>query len=247
MSENAVLLDLATPRTILLHAGKHVFTIHCRPVLKADYLKYFSSIRITSEQSGKERVNTMDFDTPRVELAESVIESVEGYKVAGGGKLEDLPNWRSRIPLAHRLEVGSALTSVEVSKADDEYLIHPEGEEVSLDATWSLDGKVVKFSGLKHLLKTPTAAQHQRFNREASRSLVVGGSRKGRTIYTGAQQVLCELYDELILSVDGYAWKGYPLADRATIVDVMDLHHKFTAAQELFKPMLAVSTEADSD
>ena len=56
--------------------------------------------------------------------------------------------------------------------------------------------------------------------------------------------MLCELYDELILSVDGYSWKGDPLADPKSL---MDLHHKFTAAQELFAPSSTVSTEAEAE
>ena len=145
--------------------------------------------------------------------------------------------------------MAATLADVRPSASLDEFVIRAEGEEVSLDAAWSVDeetGKMVAYAGLKHLFKTPTAAHQKRYNQAASRSVVVGGSRTGRTIYTGAQETLCDLYDELVLSVDGYAVKGEPLAGLDQIRSYMDLHHKFTAAQELFNPSSSVSTEADS-
>lgn len=238
-------LELSTPRRIRLHDRGHAFTITCRRVEPADWLAYFNAIAITSEQQGAQRVSTMDFDSPRVLLAGRVIFGAEGYKVEGGVDITSLPNWIERIPLSHRRQVAATLADVRLSASVEEFVIRAEGEEVSLDCTWSLNeetGAMTGFQGLKHLFKTPTAAQQKRYNQAASRSIVVGGSRNGRTIYTGAQEVLCELYDELILSVDGYSWKGDPLADPKSL---MDLHHKFTAAQELFNPSSTVSTEAE--
>ncbi len=244
------LLDLALPRTIRLHDRGHNFNLICRRLEPADWIAYFVAIRITSEQDGKSRVNTMDFETPRVLLAERVLTATEGYKVAGDGKLESLPNWQTRIPLAHRRQLGATLADVRPSQADAEFVIHAEAEEVLLDATWSAikpgaadEWIMQKFQGLKHIFKTPGQAQYKRYNQEASRSVVVGGSRSGKTIYAGAQRVLCELYDELVVSVEGYAWNGSPLSGVQQIRDSMDMHHKFTAAQELLNPASGVSAE----
>lgn len=240
-----VLFDLASNRTILLHDRGRVFTITCRPPSPADWFAYFAAISITSERTGAEVVNTIDIETPRVLLAERVIVAVEGYKLStlafsAAATLTDLPNWQSRLPLAHRRQVGETLADVRVSMPtdDNDFLIQPEGEEVTLDATYSVvDGKMVRLTGLKHIFKSPTQAQHKRYNGEASRSVVTGGSRNGRTVYTGAQKVLCQLWDELIVGVEGYA-VNHPKPDD------MDLHHKFTAAQELFAPTSTVTTEA---
>ena len=187
---------------------------------------------------------------PPARLAGRVIINAEGYKVEGGVELASLPNWIERIPLAHRRQVAATLADVLLSASVADFVIRAEGEEVSIDAAWSVDeetGKMVAYAGLKHIFKTPTQAQQKRYNQAASRSVVVGGSRSGRTIYMGAQEVLCELYDELIVSVEGYSVEGVELKGVAPIRAYMDLHHKFTAAQELFAPSSTVSTEAEAE
>ncbi|QHN04428.1 hypothetical protein FTO74_14425 [Granulicella sp. WH15] len=251
MSETQeVLLDLAKLRIIRLHDRNRSFTLFCRRIERADWLAYFAAIRITSEQTGAKRANTMDFETPRVMLAERVLLKAEGYKVAGFDKLEDVPNWQSRLPLSHRRQLGATLANVRSSEASEDFVIHAEAEEVLLDAAWSAvhligdSWAMNEYQGLKHILKTPTDAQYKRYNQESSRSIVVGGSRSGKTIYTGAHAVLCDLYDELILSVEGYSVDGKPLTSVEQIRAEMDLHHKFSAAQELFNPNGTVSTEA---
>ena len=122
-------------------------------------------------------------------------------------------------------------------------MIYAEGEAVLLDATWTYDSEISmqRFVGLKHILKTPSAAQHQRYTREASRSRVVGGSRAGQTVYQGAQLLLAKLYDELIQSVEGYTFNGEPLSTPDVIQREMDMLHKVMAAQELFQPQNTAS------
>jgi hypothetical protein len=174
----------------------------------------------------------------------------EGYKVAGGGQLCDLPNWQERIPLSHRQQLGETLADVRPSTTETELVIHPEGEEVVLDATWTyrdsdeekeITGHMQRFVGLKHILKTPSEEQHRRYSREASRSRVIGGSRNGKTVYQGSQPLLAKLYDELVITVEGYAVAGVPITLPSDITTYMDMLHKVMAAQELFQPQNTAS------
>ena len=252
MSEsNAPLLELTGNRTIVLYDRNRIFTLSCRRVMPADWLAYFASIVVTSEQNGRERINVMDFDTPRKSLAESVLVDATGYSVEGGKSLTEIPHWQTRIPLSHRLELGRVLADVRPSQGQGDFVIYAEGELVLIDATWAsrpvrneIGDSIAmqRFLGLKHILKTPTEAQHKRYAQQASRSVIVGGSRNGRTIYGGTQEVLCKLYDELVIAVEGYSFNGEPLSDVAIIKREMDLQHKFIAAQELFAPQANVST-----
>lgn len=246
------LLDLATPRTIVLddHQNDHQYILRCRRITENDWKQYFAGIVVSSEQSGKERVNVIDVSSARLVLAEAVLQSAEGYKVVGGAELSTLSDWKKKVPLAHRRKLGDVLVDARLSVNDSEILIYPEGEVVSLDATWSAayhDGTdepepydpfyaMEAFLGLKHLLRTPSEEQHRRYASQSSRSRVVGGSRSGKTIYPGAQMLLATLYDELVVRVEGYCVNGEPLADRTVIVREMDLLHKVTAAQEIFQP-----------
>jgi hypothetical protein len=238
-----VLLDLAQPRTIVLNEGKRQYVLSCRRITEADWLAYFANIFVSSEQEGRDRFNITDTKTPAVALAEAVLIDAKGYKVAGGVDLTSLPNWQRKVPLAHRLLLAQTLDDASPSPNVGELALEPEAEVVSLDATWSAilnaaEGGLTmqRFHGLTHTLKTPSEEQYRRFSRERSRSRVVGGSRTGKTIYQGANALLVRLYDELVLSVDGYSFEGSPLGSHERIVREMDLSHKRAAAEQLFAP-----------
>lgn len=238
---NEALLELNSQRIIVLVDRGHEYRLGCRRITDADWLRYFAGIVVTSEQKGRERINVIDVTSPRLALAEDVLETAGGYKVAGPTMLTDLPNWQTRIPLNHRQQLGETLADVRPSQADSELTIHAEGEEVLLDASWTaVEGEsgitMQRFVGLKHVLKTPMEEQHRRYSREASRSKVIGGSRNGKTVYQGAQPLLAKLYDELVLGVEGYSIDGLALTTKDQIVREMDMLHKVMAAQELFQP-----------
>jgi hypothetical protein len=246
--EEIVYFDLATERVVVLTDRNRTYTLYCRPITDADWQQYFAGIVITAEQEGKTRINTIDVLTPRLALAERVLTSAQGYRVAGGAELASIPDWWKKIPLSHRQKLGETLADVRPSRTeDDDLVIYPEGEVVLLDATFSAyqfeddEGNtrqaMRKIVGLKHVFSTPSEEQHRRYTRESSRSKVVGGSRTGKTIYQGSQPLLAKLYDELVISVEGYSLGAVPLTDdRNAIVREMDMLHKVIAAQELFQP-----------
>lgn len=239
-------IDLAAPRTIVLQGRERSFTLTCRRITAEDWREYFDAICIASRQDGRDQERTLDLETPRRTLAERVIVAASGYDVDGGAALETLPDWQKKLPLSHRLKVGEVLGSARaVSRNDDDLTIYPEGEPVFLDTVWTVgeNGAMQGFSGLKHILATPTEAQYRRYAREASRTRILGGSRTGTTIYPGAQGVLAELYDELIVSVEGYGLGGQPLSGREQIAREMDMQHKVAAAQEIFQPRQDVTTK----
>lgn len=249
MSEvkSETLLDLSQPRTVVLNDRGHRYELKCRRVTDADWTQYFEGIYVSNEQHGREMIRVNDFNTPRIALAEAVLTGATGYLVDGGAELTSLPNWQRAIPLPHKLKLADVLASARPAKAE-QITIFAEGEVVMLDATWSAaagDG-MQHFSGLKHVLKSPSEEQYRRYLRESSRSFIQGGSRTGKTIYRGAQLLLAKLYDELVVSVDGYSLEGEPLGGKTIIITTMDMHHKVMAAQEIFQPQ-ETALVADED
>jgi hypothetical protein len=248
-----VTFDLAVPRWFVLSDRDHAFTLQCRCLTGADWRKYFAGIHIAAQQNGNERSTTIDTVSPRLALAEDALVDCSGYTVVGGTPLTSVPNWQKKIPLAHRLRLGDALSDVRPSTASDPFTIYPECEVVLLDATYTSfyyegeDARTEKVLGLKHVFSTPSEEQHRRFQREASRSVVVGGSRSGKTIYKNSSPLLADLYDELVVSVDGYSYNGHTTLDRAQIVAQMDMLHKVIAAQELFQPQDTSSLAQQGD
>lgn len=248
LEEKDVKLELNTERVIVFDDRDKEYKLTCRRITSSDWEKYFAGILITSEQKGKERISVIDVTSPRVALAEAVLVKAEGYKVSGDAELMSLTNWQKRIPLNHRQKLGETLADVRPSTEAGELVIYPEAEEVLIDAMWSYQPKTEdwvagmwRFKGLKHILRTPTDAQHKRFSAEASRSRVVGGSRSGKTIYGNASPLLAKLYDELVVGVEGYTFDGEPLSTPDVIRREMDMLHKVMAAQELFQPQNTAS------
>ena len=197
---------------------------------------YFARIAVESDREGR----LIDTTTAALWLYREAAIRAEGYAVRGGGSLTELQNWQDRIPMGHRLDAIHLLSCVERS-VEEIAEIEPDCEIVRLDAIWGADpanpGGMQKFTGLVHRFTPPTADHQQRFSREISRSLIVRGSRDGKTIHPIQQKMLVKLYDELVLSVEGYGVKDEPLANREAIVREMDLFHKVTAVGQLFSLM----------
>jgi len=230
-------IDLSQPRVIVLTGRHGTYKLTCRLVTKEDWAAYFALIVVGSKRDGQDQVNTLDLQTPRLALAARVITAAEGYKVDGGADLTSLPSWQELLPLEHRLAVGDILSSARAYSPDDG-MIYPDGDPVLVDCTWgaNADGVMQRVIGLKHIMRTPTEAQHRRYMREASRTRILGGDRTGETLYPGAQMLLAELYDELVLSVDGYCKSGEAITTPADIKECMDIHHKVMVAQKIFQP-----------
>lgn len=216
-------------QALFAHRGAH---------RKKQWLGYFGGIRSTSENQGSKSVNTFDSTSALVELVEKVLIAADGYPQVCAS-LTATPDWQRLLPLSHRLAVGHALTSVERGEEPDDSVLTLGAEAVYLNAVWGADehGVLQKYRGLCHRFKTPSSEQQRRVSRDASRSRIIGGSRKGTTVWLGAQATLAEIYDELILGVDGYMVKGVELNDdRDAITASMDTYHKVMAADVLFSP-----------
>lgn len=231
-------IELDRPRIIVIEdrGKKYQFTIS--PITKKQWQKYFEGIVSTSENQGGKRISSFDSSAAQLELIEQVLTDAQGYK--SETPITETKGWQKLLPLSHRLGIANALTDVRPSEpdsSDEEEPITLGRECVSIDAVWGADeaGVMRKFHGLRHVFTTPSSEHQRRFSRDSSRSVIVGGSRNAKTRWLGAQATLIELYDELIVKVDGYTVHG-GAPDRAIIVDHMDAYHKVAAADQLFSP-----------
>jgi hypothetical protein len=246
-------IELTQPRTIVIKDRKRSYSLVVGRIARADWLKYFEGIVSISEMQEGRRIDSSDSTAARLELVESKLIDAQGYAgYATSGALASavLPEgWQQKIPLGHRLAAGNALVSVTaVDAADEDNAPLALGvEAICLNAVWGADeeGVMREYRGLCHRFRTPTAEQQRRFSRDASRSMIIGGSRTGKTRYLGARATLVALYDELIESVEGYTVDGKPLGGREQIIAEMDTYHKAVAADRLFSPAMPEITESD--
>lgn len=229
-------IELAKPRIIAIEERRRKYLLTLARVPKKAWMHYFDGILSTSENLNGKRVDSFDASSARIELVESLLTDAQGYGGALGA------GWQKMIPLAHRMAAGNALVEVERGEPSDDEPIQLGAESVYLNAVWGADekGAMMKYRGLCHRFQTPSGEQQRRYSRDSSRSRIVGGSRRGKTVWLGPQPMLVELYDELILSVEGYRVDGVDLGtDREAIVAEMDTYHKVAAADVLFSPAVA--------
>lgn len=231
-------IELNDPRDIVIDDRGRCFVLQLARITREQWLRYFENIVSLSESQHGKRVDRFDASSARLELVEQALTDAIGYKTADGQSVTTVAGWQQMLPLAHRLAAGQALVDVERGSVPDEELFVLGREAVYINAVWGSNDahSMQKYHGLCHRFKTPTSEHQRRYARDANRSVIIGGSRRGTTRWLGAQATLVELYDELIVSVEGYKYLGSPLPDVSTIVSVMDTYHKVAAAEILFSP-----------
>lgn len=252
---NTSAIELSNERQIVITTLKHgERKLTFRRIGREDWAAYFAAIYFATQQDGKDLIRNVETESARVTLVHRALTRAEGYRVAGDVDLMSVTNWRDLLPVEHRLLAGTLLASAQPEpESDEEDILHPEGQPVRINAVWGSDaaGNALRYSDLVHVLKAPTDAQFRRYNRAASQTRVLGGSRTGTTQYIGAGIVAAEIYDELVVSVQGYTLHGSPLSDADTIKREMDAHHKFVAAMQVLQPRneatLKVETEEGTE
>ena len=228
-------IDLADSRKVVFRQGARQYALTMRRAEAADWMEYFDSIVTTAEQHGRELVRETD-TTAGISLVEKLLSNAEGYTMpAGVESLDAMPDWPSRIPMGHRMACLDILLDATAAPPPDDAPLGFDTETVAVTSKWTADaeGRMVAVTGIHHF-EVPSAEDSRNYMRRVSRSKVVGGSRSGKTIYTGAQKELVAIYDKLIRSADGYVVNGQPLEGPEQIREWMDTRHKVAAAQQLF-------------
>ncbi len=232
----AATIDLAAPRVFAFEEGKRKFTFTCKPITKAMWIAYFAGIVSTDQRVEDGVESTYDSAGARLDLLDAALIDATGY-TREGVSITELEGWQGKLPMRHRIAVSNLLVSVRLTVAEDG-AFDLGYESVSLAATWTAnaEGRMQEITGLRHTFNSPTADHQKRYSRAMSRSVIVGDSRTAQTRYLGAQDVLIEIYDELIQRIEGYQYNGAD-AD-ANAAGTMDCYHKVVAAGALFQPVV---------
>lgn len=232
-------IELANPRILVITQGKRSFRLTFQPIQRGSWMKYFENIISVSENQNGKRVDSFDSSGAKISLVEENLIDATGYQTPSGEAVTTLGGWQKMLPVSHRQAAGNILTNISPDEIDEDAPILLGASSVNLTAIWGIDetGEMKRYTGLMHRFTTPSAEDQRRYSRDSSRSRTSGG-RNGTTHWLGAQATLAELYDKLILSVEGYQHNGTDLgSDRAKIIEHMDTYHKVAAAHELFTPL----------
>jgi hypothetical protein len=243
VSTENVLLPLDAERVVSFKQSGRALTFKFRRITDGDWKRYFDAItlRSVSVAGAKKQSRTDEFDyrTARLALVDETLTDVQGYNTADGSPISAMKDWQSRVPYGHKLAASQLLEAVERSSnvdADRQFTILADADEVFLDASWgsATPGEMTRYLGLVHRFKPVTIEQQRKYNRATSRAVVVGGRHGGTTEYAKPHSILASLYDELVLSVDGYGVNGAALDGAENIRREMDTLHKVEAVQQLF-------------
>lgn len=234
--KTTTMLPLDAERKIRFTDRGRKFTLVLRRLTSKDWLRYFSGAQFETEKDGNDTIDRSDINGARIQLVDDALIGAEGYPTRTGEPLTSLANWKAAVPVGHKLAAARALEDVAVDHRNLPTCFDPNVKEVTITAVWSADQgeNMVGFSDLKHFFTPPSIAHQKKFYRATSQSRVIGGSRRGKTVWSGNRHALIELYDELIQAVDGYSVHGAALTDVEQIRQEMDAGHKVVAASELF-------------
>lgn len=219
-----VLLPLDVPRVITLKARSGEFKYKTRRVTLKDWETCFQGIVDQSMRVDGELQKVYDADSALIELADRVMFSADD----GAGRSFPKPDV---LPFSHRLAIGTALRTVTPTDEDDQIC---DFATITMAAVWPTAGASVAFGGLVHRFRHPSIEDVKRFRFESARARVRGDGRNSITIYPSRLAIAMKLYDDLIDSVEGYAFAGAELEGKDNVVREMDGAHKATAALQLF-------------
>ena len=234
------LIDLTQNRTLAIRQGGRRYSITVAPIPQPVWVEtFFDAIEATVKCGDGRAEKHVDVRSAAVELVERVATAAEGYP-----GLANQSGWQSKLPLAHRLTYGEMLIEAYEPQGAGSEISSPDGtHSVRLQALWSAGptGAMCMHRHLGHKFKVPSGQQKEQLRRaNAGIWRSAGWSRRGTPVFLAslsseADHVLAALYDQLILSVEGYSQGGQPLhGDRAEIARSMDAFHKVTAARSLF-------------
>jgi len=235
----------AAERTVTLtDSHGHRFVHHFRPPKAEDWLEYERAVKPTlifREDEVETRAGTRAASET---LWRKLILRVEGYGEQESGVRSQESELR-RILLEHRVRAVAGLDQVQAAE-DQDVLGDSETAAVKLEAWWN--GEF--FPALIHRFKRPLVEHELRFREALERRAIVtrriaGQKRpKNQPIESRSLPVLptlVALYDELIVSVEGYRMgiqDSAPLRPERgggfRIQESMDCPHKSAAVRALF-------------
>lgn len=216
-----------------------------------DWFEYLKQRKFMALSKGKD---TYEFANVMQEqdLAfwESLILRVEGY-TSQKKDLMNFEDWKARIPVDHKLEAMSGFlmfnrheeVSASEAIATDGFDVDDEvGRELTFTAIQ--DGNEVT---LKFFFGRPETSDYVKFNRLSSKMQLV------RTKQRNVQEMrvpadirpFVEMFDKLILKVEGYGFNGKDLMKVEDWKPKVDAYHKREAIRELFTTSLLDDEEGN--
>ncbi len=235
--EGPALLDLSAPeRVVRLRFRQQVARHFFRVLTMADWLAYVKTANAPAIVQGESWSQDDHEDEAAIELWENAVLRLEGYKLPPGD------DWRGRIPVAHIRAAVEGLQEIYLGESLSPFDQEADSQAVVLEVAWNEQ----VFDKLVHRFSTPGREIELRYRRVKASYYRVRGARRDTTqISTPARlKEMCELYDQLILGVEGYKFcpefiEAQPLTTPKEIARWMDPLQKQAAVWALLRPPIS--------
>jgi len=218
---------------------KHVF----RPPTFEDWVEYHRGTSQLGLSKGKDIVEMSNVRQERDEwLWEQLIVRVEGY-LWKGKPISEVKDWKTRIPLNHRLEaVSGFLLSGREDVPEDAALIEAKGFDL---AEGGMEMKFAIFQNGKtervvFHFHAPESKDYLRFSRLTSKMQLQRTKQRNVSAIRVPTDIspFVELFDKLIEKVEGYIFEGKDVMEAPDWKDKLDALQKRMAVQEVFTASL---------
>ncbi|HUF02782.1 MAG TPA: hypothetical protein VMM38_01260 [Aridibacter sp.] len=195
------------------HGGAVYDTAHIfEPVSDDRYMQWLRAFRIRGDESNIQE----ETNEATLALWEDLIVEVENVESSS-------ENWKAQLPFSEKIESVQDYLAVAVADGAEE----ASGKRILTDDLRQVVFTEAYFNGKitrqKHTLREPTFEQKKKYARvEAKRwrqERTKGLKRKPRVEFVPQDEKLGDLYDELLISVEGFARDIVPLRFKTTVVD----------------------------
>lgn len=226
---------------------RHVFRL---PSFK-DWFEYLRQRKFMGLSKGKdtyEFANVMQEED--LAFWDSLIIRVEGY-ISQKKDVSELEDWKTKVPVDHKLEAMSGFVMFsrheEVSASE---AIVADGFDVDDEIGRELEFSTVQNGEevfLKYFFGRPETTDYVRFNRLISKMQLVRTKQKNVQEMRVPSDVrpFVEMFDKLIVKVEGYASEGKDLMKDEAWKSKIDTYHKKEAIRELFTSSLLEDEEGN--
>jgi len=221
--------------------GRPVSVAHFfRPLALADWLEYERALdtRIVESEDQSEMRTQAVIAAER--LWDAAALRVNGYGAPASSALqgelcERFPaDWKQKVPLQHKAAAVRGLQQAVVSEGPEgllDLIYEFDPDQVALVIEAAQNGEI--HAELIHHLRRPAPEDLKRFSQITSAAIWLRGAKQPTTLLPSRLKPLCDLYDRLIQSIEGYS--GIDGGDAAAVRRAMDPVHKKVVIQSLFQ------------
>ena len=221
--------------------GRPVSVTHFfRPLALADWLEYERALdtRIVESEDQSEMRTQAVIAAER--LWDAAALRVSGYgapasSAVQGELCQRFPaDWKQKVPLQHKAAAVRGLQQAVVSEGPEgllDLIYEFDPDQVALVIEAAQNGEI--HAELIHHLRRPAPEDLKRFSQITSAAIWLRGAKQPTTLLPSRLKPLCDLYDRLIQSIEGYS--GIDGSDAAAVRRAMDPVHKKVVIQSLFQ------------